>query len=63
MVKVFAAEAGGRITDRVVQVFGASGASDDLPIGRAWISARHWRIGEGTVEMMRFVIARNLLRD
>jgi acyl-CoA dehydrogenase len=63
MVKVFAAEAGGRITDRVVQVFGASGASDDLPIGRAWISARHWRIGEGTVEMMRFGIARNLLRD
>jgi acyl-CoA dehydrogenase len=63
MIKVFAAEAGGRVTDRVVQVYGASGASDDLPIGRAWIAARHWRIGEGTVEMMRFIIARNLLRD
>jgi acyl-CoA dehydrogenase len=61
--KVFAAEAGQRVSSRVIQIFGAAGMSDDLPVGRWWVMTRHWAIGEGSVEMMRFIISRNMLRD
>jgi acyl-CoA dehydrogenase len=63
IIKVYAAEAGHRVASRCVQIFGAAGMSDDLPLGRWWVHSRHWAIGEGTVEMMRFIISRNMLRD
>ncbi|MBI2910681.1 MAG: acyl-CoA/acyl-ACP dehydrogenase, partial [Chloroflexi bacterium] len=37
--------------------------STDLPIERYWRYVRHTRIGEGSQEMMKFVLARNILRD
>ena len=40
-----------------------AGMSDDLPVGRWWVMTRHWAIGEGSVEMMRFIISRDMLRD
>jgi len=61
--KIFAAESGHRVASRCMQIFGAAGMSDDLPIGRWWVMSRHWAIGEGSVEMMRFIISRNMLRD
>jgi acyl-CoA dehydrogenase len=51
----------GRVTDRVLQVFGGAGFTCDLPIERLWRDARGFRIGEGTSEMQRIQIARALL--
>lgn len=62
-VKLWAAETAGRVTDRAIQIHGSLGMTDDMPLTRLWINTRHQRIGEGTSEMMRFIIARNLLRD
>ncbi len=62
-VKVFSSETEGRVVDRSLQIHGAIGLSKDLPLERLYRIVRHARIGEGTVEMMRFVVARNLLRD
>jgi len=61
--KVFCTESGTRVMSRVIQIFGAAGMTDDLPLGRAWVGMRHQQIGHGSVEMMRFIIARNMLRD
>jgi alkylation response protein AidB-like acyl-CoA dehydrogenase len=59
--KLYASEMAGRVTDRVLQVFGGAGFMCDLPIERLWRDARGFRIGEGTSEMQRIQIARSLL--
>lgn len=61
-VKLYASEMVGRVVDRALQVHGALGATDDLPLAKMYRQVRHARIGEGAAEIMRFVIARNLLR-
>lgn len=63
IVKVFASEMVNRVVDRAVQVHGAVGLSKDLPLEKMYRQVRHKRIGEGTAEIQRFIIARNLLRD
>ena len=62
MVKVFVAEALGRILDRAIQVFGSLGISTDVPIARFYQDARAARIYDGPSEVHRMVIARNLLK-
>jgi len=63
MVKLYSSEMQQRVVDRVVQIHGAYGLSKDLPLEKTYRVVRHDRIGEGTSEIHRFVIARNLLRD
>ncbi|MBS1118480.1 MAG: Butyryl-CoA dehydrogenase [Deltaproteobacteria bacterium] len=63
MAKLFASEACGRIVDRVVQLHGGYGYSREYPIERMYRDARVTRIYEGTSEIQRLVIARELLRD
>ena len=60
--KLFASEMLGRVTDEAVQVFGGMGLMDDLPIERFWRDARVERIWDGTSEIQRHIIARDLLR-
>ena len=60
--KLYGSEMVGRVADRVVQIFGGAGYVSDLPIERMYRDARAFRIGEGTSEMHRIQIARNLLR-
>ncbi len=60
--KVFVAEAVNRIIDRAVQICGALGVSDDLPLEHFYREARAFRIYDGPSEVHRMVIARNLLR-
>ena len=60
-VKLQASETLGRVVDRTVQVFGGSGFSKALPIGRYYRDARTYRIFDGTSEIHRNVIARRLL--
>jgi acyl-CoA dehydrogenase len=60
MVKAFVSEALGRIVDRALQVYGASGISHDLPLARYYQDARAARIYDGPSEVHRMLIARNL---
>ena len=59
--KLYGSEMVGRVADRVVQIFGGAGFVSDLPIERMYRDARAFRIGEGTSEILRIQIARNLL--
>lgn len=59
--KLYASEMAGRVTDRVLQIFGGAGYMADLPIERYWRDARGFRIGEGTSEMQRIQIARHVI--
>jgi alkylation response protein AidB-like acyl-CoA dehydrogenase len=62
MAKLFASEACGRITDRMVQLHGGYGYSREYLVERLYRDARVTRIYEGTSEVQRLVVARELLR-
>jgi acyl-CoA dehydrogenase len=53
----------GRVTDHAVQIFGGMGMMEDFPIQRFWRDARIERIWEGTSEIHRDIIARDILRE
>jgi acyl-CoA dehydrogenase len=59
----YAAEMVGRALDKAIQVHGSYGMTKDLPLQKMWRSVRHMRIGHGTTEIEKFIVARNLLRD
>ncbi|MGB1188605.1 MAG: acyl-CoA dehydrogenase family protein [Pseudomonadales bacterium] len=61
MAKLVATEAGGRVVDRCMQMFGGLGVAKDLPFERWYREMRIRRIGEGPSEVQRHVIARELL--
>lgn len=60
--KVYASEMLARVTDRAIQVYGGLGLMDDLPLERFWRDARVERIWDGTSEIQRHIISRDLLR-
>ncbi len=62
MAKLFASEMLGRVTDHAVQIFGGMGLMEELPLERLWRDARIERIWEGTSEIQRHIISRELLR-
>ncbi|MGQ7279558.1 acyl-CoA dehydrogenase family protein [Brevibacillus thermoruber] len=62
MAKLFGANMGNRVVDRVLQIHGGMGYTKELPIERWYREARLWRIYEGTDEIQRRTIARNLLK-
>ena len=51
-----------RVVDRVLQIHGGMGYTRELPIERWYREVRLWRIFEGTDEMQRLIISRDLLR-
>jgi alkylation response protein AidB-like acyl-CoA dehydrogenase len=63
MAKLFASEHAWKICDIALQVHGGYGYVRDFPVERALRDVRVTRIYEGTSEIQRLVIARNLLRD
>ena len=63
MAKLVATEAGGRVVDRCMQMFGGLGVAKDLPLERWFREMRIRRIGEGPSEVQRHVIARELLGE
>jgi acyl-CoA dehydrogenase len=63
MVNLHGSEMVGRVTDHAVQIFGGMGMMEDFPIQRFWRDARIERIWEGTSEIHRDIIARDILRD
>jgi len=60
--KLYATEMLARVTDRAIQIYGGMGLMDDLPLERFWRDARVERIWDGTSEIQRHIIARDLLR-
>ena len=60
--KLYASEVLGRVTDAAVQVFGGMGLMAEMPIERLWRDARVERIWDGTSEIQRHIISRELLR-
>ncbi len=63
MAKLFASEAAAFVTDAALQVFGGYGYSREYPVERYFRDARVTRIYEGTSEIQRVVIGRQLYRD
>ena len=62
MAKLYGANMAGHVVDRVLQIHGGMGYTRELPIERWYREARLWRIFEGTDEMQRLIISRDLLR-
>jgi len=60
--KLYATEMLARVTDEALQIFGGMGLMSDLPLERLWRDARVERIWEGTSEIQRHIISRELLR-
>ncbi|MEM7280452.1 MAG: acyl-CoA dehydrogenase family protein [Pseudomonadota bacterium] len=60
--KVYATEMLARVTDEAIQIHGGMGLMDDLPLARFWRDARVERIWDGTSEIQRHIISRDLLR-
>jgi alkylation response protein AidB-like acyl-CoA dehydrogenase len=63
MAKLFASEVAMRATTQAIQVFGGNGYSTEYPVERFFRDAKLCEIGEGTSEIQRIVIARELLRE
>jgi len=61
MAKRLASDSGSTIVDKALQLFGGYGYLRDYPVERFWRDLRVHRILEGTNEVMRMIIARDLL--
>jgi acyl-CoA dehydrogenase len=61
--KLYATEMAGRVTDRCLQVLGGRGYAKDSPVQSFYRQVRLWRIGHGTAEIHRWMIARDLLGE
>ncbi|EGD60581.1 butyryl-CoA dehydrogenase [Novosphingobium nitrogenifigens DSM 19370] len=62
MAKKLATDNGSSIVDRALQLFGGYGYLKDYPIERFWRDLRVHRILEGTNEVMRMIVGRELLK-
>lgn len=63
MVKLNNTEMACRVADRAVQIFGGMGYMSELPVERIYREVRVMRIVEGTSEIQKIVIAKELLKD
>jgi len=63
MAKLFSSEAAVRIADEAVQIHGGYGFIKDYPVEKFYRDVKLCTIGEGTSEIQRLVIARQLLKD
>jgi alkylation response protein AidB-like acyl-CoA dehydrogenase len=63
MAKLFASEAAVRIANEAVQIHGGYGFIKDYPVEKFYRDVKLCTIGEGTSEIQRLVIARQLLKS
>ena len=63
MAKLFASEMAMRATDQAIQIHGGYGYTREYPVERYWRDAKLCTIGEGTSEIQRMVIAREILKQ
>jgi acyl-CoA dehydrogenase len=63
VAKLYASEMAQRVTDRCLQIFGGAGYLLSSPVQSFYRQVRVWRIGHGSSEISRWIIARDLLGD
>ncbi len=63
MAKLFASEIGVEVADKALQIFGGYGYTKDFPVEKFYRDMKLCTIGEGTSEIQRIVIARELLQN
>jgi alkylation response protein AidB-like acyl-CoA dehydrogenase len=63
MAKLFASEMAEKASSEAVQIFGGYGFIKDYPVEKFYRDVKLCTIGEGTSEIQRIVIARDLLKD
>jgi len=63
MAKLYASETAVRVSEESIQIHGGYGYTKDYPAEKYWRDSKLCTIGEGTSEIQRMVIAKNLLRD
>ena len=61
--KLFCSEMVGRVADRGVQIFGGAGYIRTTAVERFYRDARLYRIYEGTSEVQKLIIAKELFRN
>ena len=61
--KLFASEMVGKVADRAVQIHGGAGYMDEYAVSRFYRDVRLFRIYEGTSEIQKTIIAKNLLKQ
>jgi hypothetical protein len=61
MAKLYASEVGVRVANEAVQIFGGYGFVKDYPVEKFYRDSKLCTIGEGTSEIQRMVIARQIL--
>lgn len=63
MAKYYASEVCVKASTEAVQIFGGYGYTKDFPVEKFYRDSKLCTIGEGTSEIQKLVIARNILRD
>ncbi len=63
MAKMYASEVAVRVSEEAVQIHGGYGYTKDYPAEKYWRDSKLCTIGEGTSEIQRLVIAKQLLRN
>lgn len=63
MAKYYASEACVKISNDAVQIFGGYGYTKDFPVEKFYRDSKLCTIGEGTTEIQKLVIGRNILKD
>ncbi len=63
MAKLFSSEIAVRVADEAVQIHGGYGFIKDYPVEKFYRDVKLCTIGEGTSEIQRLVIARQLLKS
>jgi alkylation response protein AidB-like acyl-CoA dehydrogenase len=61
--KLYASEAAVHVAEEAVQILGGYGYCKDYPVEKLWRDAKLCTIGEGTSEIQRLVIARELIGE
>ncbi|GEL09575.1 hypothetical protein SAMN05192550_1419 [Flavobacterium glycines] len=63
MAKMYASEVCVKVANEAVQIHGGYGFTKDFPVEKFYRDAKLCTIGEGTTEIQKVVISRNLLKD
>ncbi|GGU16031.1 acyl-CoA dehydrogenase family protein [Nocardioides albus] len=63
LCKLFCSEAVDRIADRAVQIHGGLGYMREVPVERFYRDARLFRLYEGTSEIQKLIIAKQMVKD
>jgi len=61
--KLFASEVAMWAAGTAIDAIGPLAVTDDMPVARAWRDAKLGEIGEGTSEVMRMIIAKEVIKE